>query len=166
MADDTPENAASEEEAPKKKGVLMPLLIGLVLAAVGGGGGFFAVSSGLLGGGGGDEMAEAPVTLEPIAEAAFVALDPIVVNLVADGSGRVLRFAGSLDVVPGTESEIEAIKPRIVDVLNGYLRALTVEDVNAPSALLDLRAQMLRRVQVVEGADRVRDLLIVEFILN
>jgi len=32
--------------------------------------------------------------------------------------------------------------------------------------LLRLRSQMLRRVQVVTGEGRVRDLLIMEFVLN
>jgi flagellar FliL protein len=33
-------------------------------------------------------------------------------------------------------------------------------------ALTRLRGQMLRRVQIVVGKDRVRDLLIMDFVLN
>ena len=56
--------------------------------------------------------------------------------------------------------------PRIVDVLNTYLRAVEVRDLEEPAAMARLRAQMLRRVQVVTGEGRVRDLLVTEFVLN
>jgi flagellar protein FliL len=56
--------------------------------------------------------------------------------------------------------------PRIVDVLNGYLRAVEVREFEDPAALVRLRAQMLRRVQIVTGEGRVRDLLVTEFVLN
>jgi flagellar FliL protein len=56
--------------------------------------------------------------------------------------------------------------PRIVDVLNTYLRALSLADMEERAALLRLRAQMLRRVQIVAGAGRINDLLVMEFVLN
>ena len=49
--------------------------------------------------------------------------------------------------------------PRILDVLNSYLRAVELADLEDPSAMVRLRAQMLRRVQIVTGEGRVRDLL-------
>ena len=56
--------------------------------------------------------------------------------------------------------------PRVLDTLNTYLRAVDVADLENPAALAKLRAQMLRRVQVVTGEGRVRDLLVTEFVLN
>ena len=56
--------------------------------------------------------------------------------------------------------------PRVVDVLNSYLRALEIDDLRGNAALVRLRAQMLRRVQTVIGRDRVNDLLIMEFVMN
>ncbi len=41
-----------------------------------------------------------------------------------------------------------------------------MRDLENPAAIQRLRAQMLRRVQVVTGEGRVRDLLVTEFILN
>ena len=49
--------------------------------------------------------------------------------------------------------------PRVLDVLNTYLRAVEVRDLEEPASLARLRAQMLRRIQVVTGEGRVRDLL-------
>ena len=56
--------------------------------------------------------------------------------------------------------------PRINDVLNVYLRAVDERDFEVPRAMVRLRAQMLRRVQLVTPPGAVRDVLIQEFVLN
>ena len=172
MTDTTaaPEAETGEEAGTegKKKGGKLPLILGLVLALVGGGGGFMAVQMGLLGGGAedahGEEMAKA--VPDPLAPVAFVPLDPVVISLPGSGSRAHLRISAQLEVPPEQQAEVESIKPRIVDVLNGYLRAVDLADLEDPAALMRLRAQMLRRIQVVAGEGRVNDLLIMEFVLN
>ncbi|MBL4812501.1 MAG: flagellar basal body-associated FliL family protein [Rhodobacteraceae bacterium] len=157
-----------EEEAPKKKSKL-PLILGIVLAIGGGGGGFFAVQKGLIGGSGDGHEEEEHVDLAMVPElgpVAFVALDPLLINLPARSGHSFLRFGAQLEVPPAYQEEVESIKPRIVDVLNGYLRAVSIDDLEDRESLMRLRAQMLRRVQVVTGEGRVRDLLIMEFVLN
>ena len=67
---------------------------------------------------------------------------------------------------PGAEADVTKLTPRVMDVLNSYLRAVAVSDLEDPSALVSLRAQMLRRIQLVTGEGRVRDLLIMEFVLS
>lgn len=156
----------AEAEPPKKKSKL-PLILGVVLAIAGAGGGFMAVQMGLLGG---SEVTEVPeenrADVPDLGPAAFVALDPLIVNMPSQSGRQFLRFTAQLEVAPEYADEVEAIKPRIVDVLNGYIRAVEVTDLEDPTALTRLRAQMLRRVQVVTGEGRVRDLLIMEFVLN
>lgn len=154
--------------APKKKSKL-PLILGIVFAILGGAGGFFAVKLGFIG----EQAPQAASTedlqgntLAPLPPVAFLALDPLVVNLPNQSGQQLLRFTAQLEVPPQYLTEVEAIKPRIVDVLNGYLRAVEIADLEDPAILLRLRAQMLRRVQVVTGEGRVRDLLIMEFVLN
>ena len=156
----------AEAEPPKKKSKL-PLIIGVVLALAGGGGGFMAVQMGLIGGSGHEaEPEDLSSDLPALAPAAFVPLEPIIVNMPAQSGRQFLRFSAQLDVAPEHAAEVEAVKPRIVDVLNGYIRAVEMSDLEDPTALTRLRAQMLRRVQVVTGEGRVRDLLIMEFVLN
>jgi len=46
------------------------------------------------------------------------------------------------------------------------LRAVDVHDLENRNALIRLRSQMLRRIQLVIGQEQVRDLLIMEFVLN
>lgn len=176
--------AAPASQALEKKSKL-PLIIGLVLAILGGGGGFFVTYSGLLdsvlGTGGTSHAAEgagsahgtpaaaAPTHAEGQAGAGavgFVALDPITINLGARGDSRHLRFVAQLEVPAGNAAAVQALSPRIMDVLNIYLRALDPPELEEPSALLRLRAQMLRRVQIVTGPGMVNDLLIIEFVFN
>jgi flagellar FliL protein len=77
-----------------------------------------------------------------------------------------LRFRGHLEVRAGQEAAVENLMPRVMDVLNSYLRALDFEEIERTSALIKLRSQMLRRIQLVVGEGRVRDLLVTEFVLN
>ncbi len=156
--------------APKKKSKL-PMLIGLALAVILGGGGFFAVYSGMV-------LAPAPTAeaekeeekpdeeMLPLPSVAFVEIQPLVINLGTGSSNRHLKFAAQLEVEPEAEDEVRNVLPRVTDVLNGYLRAVSVAELEEPTALVRLRAQMLRRVQIVTGEGRVRDLLIMEFVLN
>ncbi|WP_344843552.1 flagellar basal body-associated FliL family protein [Celeribacter arenosi] len=164
------EDTSSEDPAPKKKSKL-PMLLGLVLMLALGGGGFFAVYSGLILGSddshasesdGHDEM---PSIAAPVV--AFVPIEPLIINVIdTSGRGHHLRFHAQLEVTPSTEDTVISLMPRIVDVLNGYLRAVEVSTLENPSALINLRAQILRRLQIVAGADRVKDVLIMEFVIN
>lgn len=151
------------------KGTKLPIILGLVLALVGGGGGFFVVNSGILGGSAGlDSVAEtdgdAPQKVDETF--AFVAIDPLIISLPSSNGRDHLRFAAQLEVEPKHIADVEAVKPRIVDVLNGYLRAVDLAELEDPAALMRLRAQMLRRIQVVTGPGQVKDLLIMEFVLS
>lgn len=165
--------AADPAASPPRKGSKLPLLLGLVLAVAGGAGGFFAVQAGLLGGGGaGDSAAQAEAGSDggqgggqgEAPAAAFVELPPLTVNIA--GGERFLRFVGQVEVDPARLEEVTALTPRIVDVLNGYLRAVEPRDLESSAALMSIRSQLLRRVQVVAGGEAVRDLLVMEFVVN
>lgn len=159
---------AGEEELPKKKSKL-PLMIGLLLMLALGGGGFYAVYSGLVltPHSGDASHGEGGPTPEPDAlpAIAYVALDPLTISLNGSGA-RHLRFVAQLEVSQAVQNDVELLKPRVMDVLNGYLRAVNMKLLEDPAAMMRLRAQMLRRIQIVTGDGRVRDLLIIEFVLN
>lgn len=157
-------NAEATLDTEPRQRSKKPLLIGALLALILGGGGFYAAWSGLLfgGGGHGDEGA-APPALQGIA---FVPLETMVVSLGADSGSEHLRFTAQVEVVDAAQADVTLLKPRILDVLNSYLRAIDTASIEDPQAMARLRAQMLRRVQIVTGEGRVRDLLITEFVLN
>ncbi|WP_428546074.1 flagellar basal body-associated FliL family protein [Profundibacter sp.] len=154
-----------EDEGPKKKSK-MPLIIGLVLALAGGGGGFYAVQSGMLFGSHEEVAADSHAEVEPMPDVVFVPVDPLIINLGGRSRNQFLRFRASLEVDGAYEAEVAALLPRVLDILNGYLRAVDVKELEDPSALIRLRAQMLRRIQTVTGEGQVKDLLIMEFVLN
>lgn len=160
--------AADPPPLPGRKSLKLPLMIGVVLAATGGGGGFFVMRA-MQGGTAHDaaqvveavdEHGAAPVTV------GYVALDPLLVNLPRATGRQFLRFAATLEVDPGHLSEVESLRPRIADVMNSYLRAVEPADFEDQMILADLRSQLLRRIQVVAGEGRVRDLLVIEFVLD
>lgn len=159
---------AEQEETPEKKSSKMPMILGLVLAVMGGAGGYYAVSSGMiLGGESENAHGEEPSHDAHDAPAvAFVEMDPLLINLQSNGQNHYLRFSAQLEVDPAYQDEVTMLLPRVTDVLNGYLRAVAVADLMEPSALTLLRSQMLRRVQLVTGEGRVRDLLVMEFVVN
>jgi flagellar FliL protein len=155
------EATMAADAAPKKRKPLA-LIIGIAAAAVLGGGGFYATYSGLLLG----EPKEVTPEEAELAGIAFVPIEPLVISLGANGQNQHLRFAAHLEVNKAYADEVAMLQPRILDVLNGYLRAVDMTDLQDPTALIRLRAQMLRRLQIVTGEGRVRDLLITEFVLN
>lgn len=143
-----------------------PLIIGALLLLLGGAGGYFGmqalwpqVAAG---------AAAAPVAAAPDSHAppAFVAIEPIIITLPRASGREFLRFAATLEVTADAQSEVTSLMPRIIDVMNSYLRAVEPGDFENRMILADLRAQLLRRIQVVTGPGRVADLLVIEFILN
>ena len=75
-------------------------------------------------------------------------------------------MSSQLEVEKKYLTEVELLKPRVLDVLNSYLRAVEIRQLQDPGALLKLRAQMFRRVQIATGEGRVRNFLITEFVVN
>lgn len=176
-------NAGAMEELPRKKS--KGLLFGLVGAILLGGGVFYGVYSGLVplpfggasatddtdyaGGGGGQAGDAKKVGTEHRADPgpmAFVPLQEFLISLGPDARSRHLKMVVSVEVRPDSLDAVSATTPRIVDVLNTFLRAVDERDFETPRAMLRLRAQMLRRVQLVAPQNTVRDLLIQEFVLN
>ena len=154
--------------ARKKRGLLIPFLIGLILAAAGGGGGYWAVTNGPLAAmftqaEEDDQPAMRPAEYVPVA---FVPLETLIVSLGSESSGQHLIVTAQLEVDPAYADEVMTLSPRVLDVLNSYLRVVEIDELSEPTSLLRLRAQMLRRVQIVTGEGRVRDLLITQFVVN
>lgn len=158
----------AEAEAPQdaaKKKPKLPLIIGLSLFLLLGGGAFYAVYSGMiLGAGNHAKPAEAAESATP--EIAFVPIPSVTISLGKSEASHHLRFTAQLEVAKEKAEEVTGLIPRILDVLNGYMRAVDVAELEDPDALVRLRSQMLRRVQIVTGEGRVRDLLVTEFVLD
>lgn len=159
------EVAGEAAEAPTRKPSKKPLMIGLMLALILGGGGFYAVYSGILFGAHAPETAGAAEGEEP-PQVAFIPVEPIIINLGGAASKAVLKFSCQLEAVALHQEAVQHLLPRISDVINSYLRAVEPQVLEDPTALVRIRAHLLRRIQMVTGEGQVRDILITEFILN
>lgn len=169
MAENEEIETTGDDAAPKRSRA--PLLIGVALALLLGGGGFFATFSGMvaLPFGGGDAKQGKPAPREAFAPGslpAFVAVGEMVIPLGPNAKAKFLVIEMQIETRPEDAPAFEALKPRILDVLNTYLRAVEEADVEAPGATLRLRAQMLRRVRAVSAPAEPRDLLITAFVLK
>jgi flagellar FliL protein len=171
----------AETDAPPPRRSKLLLILGLVLGLAGAAGGFMAARAGLVALPGGHDAAatdsssdshdddHAAVANDDAATSGgpvFVPLDPLIVNVAGANGGRFLRFVAQIETQGENIAALETLKPRFADVLNGYLRAVDIADLENPRALDLLRGQMLRRLQTVAGDGKIRDLLIVEFVLN
>jgi flagellar protein FliL len=155
-----PDTVAAES---KPRRALVPVILGLILALAFGGAGFYATHSGLIGGSAPTGQAQAPVDLPDIA---FVPIEPVTISLPESQGQRHLRFTAQIEVAQPHAGDVQALMPRIVDVLNGYLRAVEPASLQQVGALARVRAQLLRRIQIVTGEGRVRDLLVTEFVFG
>lgn len=156
------------ESTEKKKSAKSLIFISLVLALVGAGGGFYVTYEQLILS---DDKEMSGTSEKPTSnvqlpdDLGFVALDPLIVSL-GQNTDLNLRFRAQLEIREDHRAEVEKLLPRIMDVLNSYLRAVDVKDIQEVSSLIRLRSQMLRRIQVVAGVDRIQDLLVMEFVVN
>lgn len=157
--------AAPEPDVPAPKSLKRPLILGLVLALCLGGGGFYATWSGLILGGDHAPAAEVGNAAE-LPDVAFVPLDPLLITLGTGEAQRHLRFAAQIEVAAPHAAEVAHLLPRLLDVMNGYLRAVDPSVLEDPAGLVRIRAHLLRRIQLVTGEGWARDLLVTEFVLN
>jgi flagellar FliL protein len=153
--------ATADDQAPtRRKRTLIPILVGLLLGIGSAAGGYMAAREGFI------DLPKSAGSTPEASRTVFVEVPQVVISLGPTVRSRHLRFASQIEVPAGAQAEVNRLMPRILDVLNGYLRAIDPADIENPAAMVRLRAQMLRRVQMVAGPNRAIDLLITEFVLN
>lgn len=164
------ETALVEEKAAgvAKKSSLLRFVIPVLALLIPAGGGFYVTYSGMLHLPLGSDAKTAHQTnhaYDP-APVSFVPLDEMIISLGPTARARHLIFHAEIETVPEAVAEIEALRPRIMDLFNVYLRAVEENDLEQPSGMTKIRAQLLRRIKVVVGPAEVRDLLFTKFIMK
>lgn len=96
----------------------------------------------------------------------FVPMDPLVVTLGPEAEAKYLKITINLETEKGNEADVAGLMPKLRDVLNGYLRALDEADLAEPSNMSRIRAQMLRRLQLVAPDAGISNVLITDFVLT
>jgi flagellar protein FliL len=161
MSEDTDTAAVAPQKRSKK-----PLLLGIGGALILGGAGFYAAFTGLLFPPPEAATKEAMQSASAMQDVAFVPIDPVIVTLGEGSENKHLKFTAQVEVETAHVAEVTRLVPRILDVFNSYLTAVEPVSLEGNAAIVRVRAQLLRRIQVVVGEGRVRDLLITEFVLN
>lgn len=168
---DTDDSADKATGKPRRGMGKMGWIATLILVLALGGGGFYATFSGMVGGG--QDMAR-PIPEQGDAGGydtatsdapSYLELDPLMVSVGGAGSVRQLRFRAYLQL-DDRRTDVASLQPRILDIFATYLRAISIARLEDPTALLHLRAQLLRRVQLLTGPNAVSDLLIIDFVIT
>ena len=156
--------AAAEGVAPKKRGGAKLLLILLVVfGGIGAGAGYMGL---LKMPGAKDHGADAEQNMSDVSKTVFLDLPKVIVPLGDQAAAKHLAAEFVIETTREHAERIEKLKPRLMDMLNTYLRAVDEKELTDPSRFRQLQAQMLRRSKLIAGEVAVKNLLIQEFILQ
>jgi len=122
-------------------------------------------------GGGGESaapVAGAPVIKEGPDGVVFYTLPDIVVNMqAADGKSTFLKLKLTFELPDEETAEnLTPNLPRLQDMFQTFLRELRPEDLNGSQGSYQLRAELLRRVNLVAAPSKVNAVLIEEMLIN
>ncbi|WP_237182520.1 flagellar basal body-associated FliL family protein [Roseomonas marmotae] len=103
--------------------------------------------------------------LPPLARPVFVELPEMTLTLPNAGRPRQLRLKLAMEMVPDPDQPSERLSPRIYDSLVLYLRTLRDGELDGALAMDRLRGDLHRRLDLLLGEGRVRDVLITGLVL-
>ena len=117
---------------------------------------------------GGEAEAGAPVLKEGPDGVVFYTLPDIVVNMqTASGRPTFLKLKLTLELPDEHVAEtLNPNMPRLQDMFQTFLRELRPEDLNGSQGSYQLRAELLRRVNLVAAPSKVNAVLIEEMLIN
>jgi flagellar protein FliL len=159
---DTKEALNNDAKPKKSKLGLILVIVGILLA--GGGGvavGYLGlIPPDLLG------KSKKEVKLPDIDNTVFITLPAIIIPLGDHANAKHLRAIFSIETDPNYTKRIDKLKPRLMDMLNTYLRAVEEKELTQPERFQNLQAQMLRRARLVAGENAIKNLLVQDFVLQ
>jgi flagellar FliL protein len=167
--DATADGEAAGGEAAPKKGLSKKLIIIIaagiaVVIGAGGGAAFYFMHGSAKTGDQAKEAAEAEDKSKPI----YFSLGDLLVNLSGEGKHpNFLKVKISLELADEKDVPLmDAIKPRIIDNFQVYLRELRIEDLRGSAGMYRLREELLTRVTEAAQPVRVKDVLFQEMLVQ
>lgn len=162
---------AAEAGKPRKGKKKLVLLLVAVTVLLLGGGGAGLYFSGMLGGQSEAAVEDAAAKKkkeEKNRKAYFYDLGDMIVNLTADGRRpSLLKLKMSLELEDEKDrTAMDQVKPRVLDSFQAYMRELRVEDLKGSAGIYRLREELLLRVTEVAYPAKVRDVLIMEMLVQ
>ena len=146
----------------KKKLIILAVVGLLVVGGAAGGGLYFTGAFGK------KEAATEQHEVSSKDKPVFFPLGDILVNLNGEGKRpNFLKIKVSLELAEEKDVPLmEALKPRIIDNFQVYLRELRIEDLRGSAGLYRLREELLLRVTEAAQPIRVRDVLFQEMLVQ
>ncbi len=102
-------------------------------------------------------------------EYVFMELPEIIVNLSSPNQRRstFLKVKINLELADSDAIEsVETVMPRVIDSMQSYMRDLRVEDLQGSEGLYRLREELMHRVNIAIGGEKVNDVLFAEMIMQ
>jgi flagellar FliL protein len=158
--------AAAEEKEEKKGGKLKLIIILLVFVALVAGGGFaawfFLIKTPEDGEGNNTKVVE-----EKIVRGPMVNLDPFVVNLADPIGRRYLKTTMDVEVVDAAAAAaLSANMPRIKDTILLLLSSKTFADIDSLDKKLELKDEIVERMNLIVGQGKIINLYFTEFVIQ
>jgi flagellar FliL protein len=162
---------APEKEEKKKGGKLKLIIILVVVLVVLGGGGFAAWKFFLQPKAGDDVNATGEGAATKAEEAApggqLVTLDSFVVNLSDPMGRRYLKTTMDVEVVnAAAAAELTASMPRVKDTLLLLLSSKSFEDISSMDKKIELKNDIVNRLNQIIGKNKVRNVYFTEFVVQ
>ena len=167
---------ASEPEGKKKGGKLKLIIVLLLVLAILGGGGFAAWKFYLEPMMAGETHAEKPAEGEehaateeeaPATGGQLVTLDSFVVNLADPMGRRYLKATMDVEVSGASAAqELTAAMPKVKDTLLLLLSSKSFEDISSMDRKIELKNQIVDRLNQILGKGKVRNVYFTEFVVQ
>jgi len=165
MSDEPAATKPAPEKAAKGGGPSKAMLGLLVLNLVGTGFVAFKVLTA--------QPAEAATAVKKHVEAStsevtgpVVALDPFVVNLDEPGTSRYLKITLEVELMPHGEEALTKSKQLVRDTILSHLSGLHVKDTLGADAKDKIRTDLMAKLTKLLGADKVRRMFFVDFVVQ
>ncbi len=167
--------APAEKEGKKKGGKLKLVIIAVVLLAVLGGGGFAAwkfflqpkgdAAENATTEGAAEHKAEEPAAAEVGGQ--LVTLDAFVVNLSDPMGRRYLKTTLDVEVASAAAAaELTAAMPKVKDTLLLLLSSKSFEDISSMDKKIELKNDIVSRLNQIIGKNKVRNVYFTEFVVQ
>ncbi len=157
----------AEEEGKKKRSLWLKLLLIFVIVAVLGVGGFFGYQYFMDQQDQDPEQVEEEATPDHPEDTEMVELDPFVVNLADPLGRRYLRATIEVETVDSNAAEdLQDKQAQVRDSVLMLLSSKTFEDIRAMDQKIQLRHEIVERLNQVIGQGRVVKVYFTEFVVQ
>ena len=157
----------AEEEGKKKRSLWLKLLLIFVIVAVLGVGGFFGDQYFMDQQDQDPEQVEEEATPDHPEDTEMVELDPFVVNLADPLGRRYLRATIEVETVDSNAAEdLQDKQAQVRDSVLMLLSSKTFEDIRAMDQKIQLRHEIVERLNQVIGQGRVVKVYFTEFVVQ